>query len=49
MKSRYSIIPFVATLTLLFTHQLAPFAAGQARPSRDVEKTKDGWEVASPS
>jgi len=49
MKSRYSIIPFVATLTLLFTHQFAPFAAGQSRPSRDVEKTKDGWEVASPS
>jgi len=46
MKSRYTIIiPFAAALTLLF----APFAAAQARPSRDVEKTKDGWEVASPS
>src|SRR4051812_2671618 len=49
MKSRHGIFPFVGALTLLFTYLFAPFAAGQARPSTGVEKTKDGWEVASPS
>ena len=45
MKSTHRVIPLVVTLTLL----VARLAAGQTRPSAGVEKTKDGWEPASPA
>jgi CubicO group peptidase (beta-lactamase class C family) len=45
MKSTHRVVPLAVTLTLL----VASFAAGQTRPSAGVEKTKDGWESASPA
>src|SRR5688572_2792386 len=45
MKSKQVMISLAIALTLM----CAPFAAGQTRPSVGVEKTKDGWEPASPA
>jgi CubicO group peptidase (beta-lactamase class C family) len=47
MNGRHDIIRHATAL--LIALQFAPIAAGQARLSAGVEKTKDGWDTASPA